>query len=176
VLVTRNRILFHSKRGLILNIGSFAGTTPSPMLATYTGAKAFLWTFTSALSEEVKRHNIIVEHVNTYFVVRAHCYLYIETNLICIQVSKLSKIRKSSILVPQPAAYVRSVLSKIGLACGAGFSGRPGTSTPYWSHALLDYAMTFIGLPGVYIRHTHEQHKDIRRRALRKLEREGKKN
>ncbi|KAF8220589.1 3-ketoacyl-CoA reductase [Tricholoma matsutake] len=145
------------KRGLILNIGSFAGAIPSPMLATYSGTKAFLSTFTSALAEEVKSHNIIVEHVNTYFVV-----------------SKLSKIRKPSVMVPLPGTYVRSVLSKIGLACGAAFSGRLGTSTPYWSHALLDYGMTLIGLPGVYVRYTHGLHKDIRRRALRKLEKEGK--
>jgi len=43
------------KRGLILNIGSFAGSVPSPMLATYSGTKAFLATFTSALAEEVKK-------------------------------------------------------------------------------------------------------------------------
>ena len=59
-----------SKRGLILNIGSFAGSVPSPMLATYSGTKAFLSTFTSALAEEVTKDNITVEHVNTYFVVR----------------------------------------------------------------------------------------------------------
>ena len=59
------------KRGLILNIGSFAGSVPSPMLATYSGTKAFLATFTSALAEEVQQHNITVEHVNTYFVVGA---------------------------------------------------------------------------------------------------------
>ena len=59
----------YRKRGLILNIGSFAGSIPSPMLATYSGTKAFLATFTSALAEEVKKDNIIVEHVNTYFVV-----------------------------------------------------------------------------------------------------------
>jgi len=147
------------KRGLILNIGSFAGAVPSPMLATYSGSKAFLSTFTSALAEEVRGHNITVEHVNTYFVV-----------------SKLSKIRKASALIPQPGDYVRCVLSKVGLACGAGFSGRPGTSTPYWSHGLLDYALTLIGLPVVYIRYSHGLHKAIRRRALRKLEREGKRN
>ncbi|KAJ3569603.1 hypothetical protein NP233_g4951 [Leucocoprinus birnbaumii] len=58
------------KRGLILNIGSFAGAIPSPMLATYSGTKAFLATFTSALAEEVRKDNIVVEHLNTYFVVR----------------------------------------------------------------------------------------------------------
>ncbi|KNZ73940.1 3-ketoacyl-CoA reductase [Termitomyces sp. J132] len=145
------------KRGLILNIGSFAGAIPSPMLAVYSGTKAFLATFTSALAEEVRAHNITVEHVNTYFVV-----------------SKLSKIRKASMLIPEPGPYVRSVLSKISLACGAAYSGRPGTSTPYWSHALLDYAMTVIGLPSLFISYTHKLHKNIRKRALRKQEREAK--
>ena len=40
------------------------------MLATYSGSKAFVSTFTSALAEEVKAHNITVQHLNTYFVVR----------------------------------------------------------------------------------------------------------
>ncbi|KAG6837808.1 hypothetical protein H0H93_016176 [Arthromyces matolae] len=150
--------MIRRKRGLILNIGSFAGAIPSPMLATYSGTKAFLATFTSALAEEVRAHNITVEHVNTYFVV-----------------SKLSKIRKSSALIPEPAPFVRSVLSKIGLACGAAYSGRPGTSTPYWSHALLDFSMTVIGLPNLFISYTHNLHKSIRKRALKKQEREAKK-
>lgn len=58
-----------SKRGLILNLGSFAGQVASPMLATYSGTKAFVSTFTSALAEEVRPHNISVQHLNTYFVV-----------------------------------------------------------------------------------------------------------
>lgn len=40
------------------------------MLATYSGSKAFLATFASALAEEVRGNGILVEHVNTYFVVR----------------------------------------------------------------------------------------------------------
>ena len=61
---------FFRKRGLILNIGSFAGAVPSPMLAPYSGTKAFLPTFSDALGAEVKKDGITVEHVNTYFVVR----------------------------------------------------------------------------------------------------------
>ncbi|KAK6977859.1 very-long-chain 3-oxoacyl-CoA reductase [Favolaschia claudopus] len=98
--------MIRRKRGLVLNIGT----------------KAFLATFTSALAEEVRKNNIVVEHVNTYFVT-----------------SKLSKIRRASAMIPTPKAYVRSVLSKIGLGCGAAYGGRPGTSTPYWSHAMLEY-------------------------------------
>jgi 17beta-estradiol 17-dehydrogenase / very-long-chain 3-oxoacyl-CoA reductase len=77
-------------------------------------------------------------------------------------------------LIPQPAPYVRSVLSKIGLPCGAAYSRRPNTSTPYWSHALIDYAMTVIDIPSLFISYTHGLHKDIRKRALRKMERESK--
>ncbi|KAF5388774.1 hypothetical protein D9757_005616 [Collybiopsis confluens] len=149
--------MIQRRRGLILNIGSFAGSVPSPMLATYSGTKAFLSTFSSALGEEVAQHGITVEHVNTYFVV-----------------SKLSKIRKASLMIPHPAPYVRSVLAKIGLPCGAAYSRRPNTSTPYWSHAILDYAMTAIDIPTFFISYTHGLHKSIRRRALKKMERESK--
>ena len=97
------------------------------------------------------------------------------TLLFLFQVSKLSKIRKSSLLIPKPGPFVRSVLSKIGLACGAAFSGRPDTSTPYWSHALLDYAMTLVNSPSLFISYTHGLHKDIRKRALNKLARDAKK-
>jgi len=149
-VILRSYILFR-KRGLILNIGSFAGSVPSPMLAAYSGTKAFLSTFSSALGEEVKKDNITVEHVNTYFVV-----------------SKLSKIRKPSLMIPKPGPYVRSVLGKISLACGAAYSGRPNTSTPFWSHALLDYLMTLVGVPSLFIGYTHGLHKSIRKRALAK--------
>ncbi|KII88807.1 hypothetical protein PLICRDRAFT_638941 [Plicaturopsis crispa FD-325 SS-3] len=145
------------KRGLILNVGSFAGAVPSPMLATYSGSKAFLATWSTALAEEVRSSKIVVEHLNTFFVV-----------------SNMSKIRRSSPLVPTPAAYVRSALSKVGLPCGAAHSGRPGTSTPYWSHAIADWVLTLVAWPSLYIGYTHGLHKSIRKRALKKLERESK--
>ena len=78
-------------------------------------------------------------------------------------------------MVPNPGPYVTAVLGRIGLACGAGYSGRPNTSTPYWSHALLDYFIHLVGIPGLFIRYTHGLHKDIRRRALAKAGR-GKKD
>ncbi|KAG9308020.1 hypothetical protein JVU11DRAFT_12672 [Chiua virens] len=146
------------KCGLILNIGSFAGQVASPMLAPYSGSKAFLTTFTSALQEEVRAHNVVVQHLNTYYVV-----------------SKMSGIRRSTALVPTPSAYVRSVLNKIELSCGAAMSDRPGTITPFWSHALVDYFIHVVGWKSMFISHTHKSLKDVRRRTLRKLEREAKK-
>ncbi|KAF8553135.1 NAD(P)-binding protein [Imleria badia] len=150
--------MIQRKCGLILNVGSFAGQVASPMLATYSGTKGFVATFTSALAEEVRAHNIIVQNLNTYFVV-----------------SKMSKIKKSSMLVPTPTAYVLSALGKIGLSCGAAWTDRPGTITPFWSHALVDYVIYVIGWKSLFISHAHTILKDQRRRALRKLEREAKK-
>ncbi|TDL22331.1 3-ketoacyl-CoA reductase [Rickenella mellea] len=142
------------KRGLILTLSSFAGTIPSPLLATYSASKAFLQTWSDALSVELKGSGVQVECVGTYFVV-----------------SNMSKIRRPSMFIPTPASFVRSVLSKIGLACGAVGIGRPSASTPYWSHALLDYAIHVLDWPQAVMAYTLALHKDIRRRALRKRER-----
>jgi len=71
--VLARAITFHSsgvrKNGLILNIGSFSGIVPSPMLATYSGTKAFVDTFSTALAEEVGNHGVTVQCINPYFVV-----------------------------------------------------------------------------------------------------------
>lgn len=143
------------------------------MLAPYAASKVFLASFFSALAAEVAGKGVDVETVNTHFVV-----------------SNMSKIRKSSALVPTPKSYVRSVLAKIGLPCGALFTGRPFVSTPYWSHALLDWFLVchnyseakhaliliqhVLGLRVVVMKIVHNMHRDIRRRALRKLERDAK--
>ncbi|KAJ3561551.1 hypothetical protein NP233_g10124 [Leucocoprinus birnbaumii] len=115
------------KRGLVLNVGSFSGAFPIPMLAAYSSTKAFLANFTSALAEEVRSDNVMVEYLNAYYVV-----------------TKLSGIRRPSVFIPTTKIYVQSVLSKIGLPCGSAYSGRLNASSPYWPHALLDLMLTFF--------------------------------
>lgn len=58
------------KRGLILTVGSFAALIPSPLLAVYSGSKAFVQTWSQALGSELKGSGVTVELLNTYFVVR----------------------------------------------------------------------------------------------------------
>ncbi|KAI5452748.1 hypothetical protein NCC49_000495 [Naganishia albida] len=152
-LILPRMITSHS--GLILTIGSFGARVPSPLLATYSASKAFLATWTKALGEEVKEHGITVRLVVPSFVV-----------------SKMSKIRKSSALVPTPDAYVRATLDSIGLSRGA--QGRAYESTPFWTHALMDYVVGFVP-ESIAIWYNLRLHKDIRKRALRKQEREAKK-
>lgn len=116
-------------------MGSFSSLVASPLLATYAGSKAFLTTWTQSLADEVANDGITVRLLNTYFVVSA-----------------LSKIRRSSAMIPMPRPYVRSVLSTIGRPGGG--RARPYTSNPYWSHALLEYGIHLLNLPSVVIAYT----------------------
>ena len=59
-----------SKKGLILNMGSFAGAAPTPMLAIYSASKSFLRTWSEGLAAELTPKGVTIEHVNTYYVVR----------------------------------------------------------------------------------------------------------
>jgi 17beta-estradiol 17-dehydrogenase / very-long-chain 3-oxoacyl-CoA reductase len=145
-------------RGLILTIGSFAGLVPTPLLATYSGSKAFLQHWSSALGAELRPHGVDVQLVLSYLVVSA-----------------MSKIRRPSMLIPTARTFARAVVGKIGRSGGA--QGIAFTSTPYWSHALMHWALaTFSGTMNLLVvdrnRIAHEQ---IRKRALRKLEKDSKK-
>ena len=61
--------MIKAHNGLILNIGSFAATVPSPLLAVYSASKAFMATWTKALGEEVKDEGITVRLIVPSFVV-----------------------------------------------------------------------------------------------------------
>lgn len=86
----------------------------------------------------------------------------------------MSKIRRSSAFVPTPTAWVRAALSSIGRPRGA--QGRVYETTPYWSHAITDYVVSFFGYLSEYtaIRVIDSMHRDIRKRALKKKAREQK--
>lgn len=147
------------KRGLILTMGSFGGLYPTPLLATYSGSKAFLQQWSTALGSELAPYNITVELVQSYLVTSA-----------------MSKIRKSSASVPTPRAFVKSVLGSIGRTGGA--QGWSYTSTPYWSHAVMQWSVAAFVAPGskLVVLFNRWMHMGIRKRALAKRERmNGKK-
>ncbi|KAG1050959.1 hypothetical protein G6F43_006805 [Rhizopus delemar] len=141
-----------NRNGLIFNLGSFAGLVPTPYLSVYSAGKAFLSTWSQALGTEVAKDGIVVEHVNTYFVVSA-----------------MSKIRKPTILIPTAKNYVASVLSKVGVACGANV---PFTSTPYPTQGIVNWVINNVFSHHFWVKHNDSIQKDIRKRALRKRERE----
>lgn len=155
-------------------MGSFAGLVPTPYLSVYSAGKAFLSTWSQALGTEVAKDGIVVEHVNTYFVVSA-----------------MSKIRKPSLLIPTAKNYVASVLNKVGVPCGANV---PYTSTPYAMHGVANWAINNLLTNQFWVTQNDSKcemccdvavssilymccvvdiQKDIRKRALRKREREA---
>ncbi|KAH6605350.1 hypothetical protein Trco_007057 [Trichoderma cornu-damae] len=150
-------ILQKRKRGLILTMGSFGGWTPTPYLATYSGSKAFLQQWSNALSSELSDYNVDVYLVLSYLVTTA-----------------MSKVRRPSLLIPNPRAFVKSALGKIGRG---GYQTAPYTYTPWWSHAFLLWVVeNAVGASNpLTIWFNKRSHFDIRRRALRKQAREAKK-
>lgn len=146
----------HKKvRGLILTMGSFGGLLPTPFLATYSGSKAFLQAWLAALAGELAPKGVDVELVISYLVTSA-----------------MSKIRRTSATIPNPKQFVKLVLRGVGRRNGA--QERFATLTPYWSHAIMHFAIE--NTVGVYSKLANklnfDMHKSIRTRALKKAERQ----
>lgn len=146
------------KRGLILTMGSFGGLLPTPLLATYSGSKAFLQQWSTSLGGELKGTGVDVELALSYLVATA-----------------MSKIRKTSMFIPNPRNFVKAVLGKIGRSGGAQKVAY--TSTPFWSHALMQWWLeNTVGLGGEFVVGQNRGfHESIRKRALKKAERDAKK-
>jgi 17beta-estradiol 17-dehydrogenase / very-long-chain 3-oxoacyl-CoA reductase len=141
--------LVAQKKGLILNIGSVAGCIPSGLLATYSASKAFLRYWSQALGMELKPHKVHVEHITTYFVT-----------------TSMSKIRRPSWTTPTAKNYVKAVLSGAGKALD---------SAPYPAHAIVMWVLNTFTTVGLRIQYSNDLHISIRKRALKKKEREAKK-
>ncbi|KAI9798742.1 MAG: hypothetical protein M1833_004572 [Piccolia ochrophora] len=146
-------------KGLILTMGSFAGLVPTPLLATYSGSKAFLNHWSASLASELKPHGVEVQLILSYLVASA-----------------MSKIRRASAFTPNPRTFVRSALGKIGRSGGA--QGLAHTSTPYWGHALIQWWLAkTVGTSTAFVVDRNKvAHESIRARALKKLARDAKKS
>lgn len=147
-----------NKRGLILSMASFGGMVPTPLLATYSGSKAFLQQWSTAAAAEMEPHGVRVQLVQSYLVTSA-----------------MSKIRRPSALVPTPQAFVSTTLAKIGRG-GACWGNLAYTSTPYWSHAFLQwFTVTFFEPTGLWVLNQNLKSQEyIRVRALKKLQNQKK--
>ncbi|CAI5755745.1 unnamed protein product [Candida verbasci] len=141
----------HKIKGLILTMGSFAALLPTPYLATYSGSKSFLQSWSNALAGELQPQGVEVELIISYLVTSA-----------------MSKIRRSSLTIPNPKQFVQSTLNSVGRRNGA--QERFATSTPYWTHALMHFGIN--NTVGVYSKLANKlnlnMHKSIRTRALKK--------
>ena len=98
--------MIQRKRGVIVNIGSLAGTVATPMATIYGATKAFVDKFSQDLAAEVRDRGVVVTTVHPGYVVTA-----------------MSKLKRSSLTAPNPDVYVAATLGTLGLGDGrtAGF-------------------------------------------------------
>jgi len=129
------------KRGAIVNIGSAAGVSVSPLLSQYGAAKSYITMFSKALNVELKNSNIHIQCQVPMFVA-----------------TKLAKIKNPSLFVASPAGYAKSAVAAIGYE---------DVISPYWSHALQIWFLT--NLPEWLVATgTLSMHQGIRKAGLKK--------
>jgi 17beta-estradiol 17-dehydrogenase / very-long-chain 3-oxoacyl-CoA reductase len=138
------------KRGAIVNVASAAGVSVSPLLSQYSAAKGYVTMFSKALNVELWDHHVHVQ---------CQIPLYVAT--------KLAKIRNSSLMVPTPRAYAYAAVACIGYEA---------VVSPYWTHAIQLYLMTFIPEWWMEAWLIKLMHYGIRRAGLAKENREKDKS
>jgi len=140
------------RRGAIVNTSSGAGRGTSPLLAEYSGAKAFIESFSKGLKAELAKFNIHVQ---------AQAPLFVAT--------KLAKVRESFPAVPSPAGYAKEAIKHIGYE---------DSVSPYWGHAIQLWVLRQLPEWAV-IQINLAMHLPIRKKGMKKeAERaqEGKKD
>eukprot|EP01060_Flectonema_neradi_P022544 TRINITY_DN30790_c0_g1_i1.p1 TRINITY_DN30790_c0_g1~~TRINITY_DN30790_c0_g1_i1.p1 ORF type:complete len:314 (+),score=84.91 TRINITY_DN30790_c0_g1_i1:58-999(+) len=133
--------MVEKKKGCIVNMSSFAGLMPSPLLAGYNGAKCGVTSMTQSLAAEYGPKGIHFQ---------AQVPLFVAT--------KLAKVRNASLTTPSPATFAKSSVAAFGYEV---------VSSPYWAHAALTYIAqclpSFIVTP-----QTLSMHLGIRKRGIAK--------
>uniref|UniRef100_A0A0G4G116 Uncharacterized protein n=1 Tax=Chromera velia CCMP2878 TaxID=1169474 RepID=A0A0G4G116_9ALVE len=139
------------KKGAILSISSAAAVLPSdPLYCAYSGTKAAAEAFSRSLAEECRGKNVLVQ-----------CQVPL------LVTSKLSKVKRSSIFCPDPATYAKAALD-----CLERGDTQSTVVSPYFWHTAQYWLVSLMPVKlWHYIR--LGQTLDIRKRALKKAEREA---
>lgn len=129
------------RRGAIVNTSSGAGRCASPLLAEYSGVKSCIELFSKTLAAELKPKGIDVQVQTPLFVT-----------------TKMAKIRKTSLTVPSPEAYVKTAVKQIGY---------DASISPYWAHSLQLWFQSLLPetISNMIV---NSMHQDIRKRGIKK--------
>ena len=141
----------NNEKGDIVNITSYAGVNPAgdPLYAVYSGTKAYVQFFSRSLHYELRSKGINVECHVPHFVT-----------------SRMSRIRRSSIMVPSEKAWAKAAVQNIGRP----FAGP--LITPYWFHAFCEFVID--SLPNMFIvNFLLSHHHAVRRKWLKKKQKQN---
>lgn len=130
--------------GLVINVSSASADRPTPLLTVYSAAKVFVEYFSNALNDEYKSKGIVVQCVKPGFVA-----------------TKLSGIKRPSLLAPSPSAFVKSAMATVG---------NTATTYGYFPHWLQMGVPSDILPKFVMDKITFSMLSATRKRALKKME------
>lgn len=112
-----------AKSGVVINVSSLSAAYPTPLLSVYGASKIYMDFLSRGLQAEYRDTGIIIQSVLPSYVA-----------------TKLSKIRKASLLVPTPASYVKGALRSVGLE---------DRTYGYWSHKVQGFVQDRI-ISGIF--------------------------
>jgi len=142
------------KRGAIVCVGSGASVLPTdPLYAAYAATKGAAEAFCRSLQVESRSKKIIVQ---------CHVPLLVAT--------KLSKIRQSSLTVPNPSEYAKAAV----LAIENGNTFGTSTICPYWIHNLMLATITNVVPLEIWNSFRFSQTQSIRKKYMSKIQSEAK--
>lgn len=148
-LVTRAVLpqMVERRKGVVINLSSASALYPTGLLSVYSASKAFNDFFSKGMAQEYRDMGIIFQSVLPFYVV-----------------TPLSKLKRPNFFQPTPDVYTDYALSTVGLTeCTHG----------YLPHALQ--SLSFVAPDWFKERLQWSFVSDVRRRALKKKEREQKK-
>lgn len=134
------------RRGVIINMSSYSASYPMPLLSVYAASKVYVDFLSRALHMEYKSKGITIQSVLP---------AYVSTNM--------SKIRRTSLMVPSPDVYVDHALRTVGLE---------SRTYGYWPHKLQGFVQdtlisNTIG-PDYNAKLAFDSLRDVRRRYYKK--------
>ncbi|CAG2111835.1 unnamed protein product [Medioppia subpectinata] len=106
------------RRGVIINVSSYSASYPMPLLSLYASSKIFVDFLSRALQVEYASKGITIQSVLP---------AYVMTNM--------SKIRRSSLMVPTPDVYVSHAMKTVGIE---------SRTYGYWPHKLQGFIQDSI--------------------------------
>jgi 17beta-estradiol 17-dehydrogenase / very-long-chain 3-oxoacyl-CoA reductase len=108
-----------AKCGLVLNLSSFTGVHPAPMMSIYSASKSFVNAFSDALHYEYADRGVTVRAYTPFYVV-----------------SSMSGFKRGTLMVPTAVQFARTALKSI--TC------QPVVSSPYWVHGVLQNVLSWL--------------------------------
>ncbi|XP_046859287.1 very-long-chain 3-oxoacyl-CoA reductase-like [Xenia sp. Carnegie-2017] len=135
--------MLERKKGIIINVSSASGQFPMPLTGAYGATKSFVDRFSKNLHNEYNDKGLIIQNVFPFVVA-----------------TKMSGVKRESLLTPFPETYVASVLGKVGVA---------KECFGYWPHELQAF-ITMLLPEWLQVKIVMNVSKRLRARALKKRE------